>query len=56
MLTADIDMHVRGAGGEHVVRLDKGDIFHAVEGDEHKAEPIGEARILVIERADSATP
>lgn len=48
-----VDMHVRDVAGEHVVRLEKGDIFHAVEGDEHKAEPIGEARILVIERADS---
>ncbi len=48
-----VDMYVRGADGEHVIRLDKGDIFHAVEGDEHKAEPIGEARILVIELADS---
>jgi mannose-6-phosphate isomerase-like protein (cupin superfamily) len=33
--------------------LDPGDIFFAVEGTEHVAHPIGEARILVIEREGS---
>jgi mannose-6-phosphate isomerase-like protein (cupin superfamily) len=49
-----VDMHVRGGGGdERCFRLNKGDIFHADEGDEHKAEPVGAARILVVERAES---
>lgn len=46
-----VDMHTRGPSGEQIFRLQPGDIFHVSEGDEHKAEPLGEARILVIERA-----
>lgn len=53
VLDGCVDMHVRAADGESCIRLNKGDIFHAGEGDEHKAEPVGEARVLVIERADS---
>lgn len=48
-----VDMHTRGPAGERSHRLSPGDIFHAAEGDEHRAEPLGEARILVIERAGS---
>ncbi len=48
-----VDMHMRGPDGETTVRLNVGDILHAAEGDEHKAVPVGEARILVIERAGS---
>lgn len=48
-----VDMHIRRDLEECTFRLQAGDIFHAAEGDEHKAEPVGEARILVIERADS---
>jgi mannose-6-phosphate isomerase-like protein (cupin superfamily) len=33
--------------------LNSGDIFFATEGTEHVAHPIGEARILVIEREGS---
>jgi mannose-6-phosphate isomerase-like protein (cupin superfamily) len=53
VVDGQVDMHVRGSAGERVLRLNKGDIFHVVQGDEHKAEPIGEARILVIERVGS---
>lgn len=53
VLDGEVDMHVRGSEGESVVRLGVGDIFHASEGDEHKAVPLGEARILVVERAGS---
>jgi mannose-6-phosphate isomerase-like protein (cupin superfamily) len=53
VLDGAVDMHVRDGEGERVVRLDAGDIFHAEAGDAHKAEPLGEARILVIERAGS---
>ena len=34
-------------------QLNEGDIFHAEEGDEHVAHPVGEARVLVIERKGS---
>ncbi|QNA86360.1 cupin [Sphingomonas sp. So64.6b] len=53
VLDGAVDMHVRDANGESCQQLAVGDIFHAKEGDEHKAVPIGEARILVIERAGS---
>lgn len=33
--------------------LNEGDIFHAENGDEHVAHPLGEARVLVIERQGS---
>ncbi|GAC32802.1 cupin domain-containing protein [Paraglaciecola polaris] len=33
--------------------LNQGDIFYATEGTEHVASPIGEARILVIEKEGS---
>jgi mannose-6-phosphate isomerase-like protein (cupin superfamily) len=53
VLDGSVDMHVRGPDGERSYRLEKGDVFHAIEGDEHKAAPIGQARILVVERAGS---
>lgn len=53
VLDGRVDMHVRNAGGEEVLHLDTGDIFLAGPGDEHVAHPLGEARILVIERAGS---
>ncbi len=46
-------IHTRGTGGERTVALKAGDIFHAQAGDEHFAEPVGEARILVIEKEGS---
>lgn len=33
----------------HTVLLSQGDIFHAYEGTQHVACPVGEARILVVE-------
>ena len=44
-----------GKEGDQVVvyPLKAGDIFHAEDGDEHVAHPIGAARILVIEREGS---
>ena len=53
VLDGRVDMRYRDATGEHVMRLDVGDIFHAGIGDEHVAHPQGAARILVIERAGS---
>lgn len=48
-----IDMHTRDKDGEKIWLLAAGDVFHAVDGDEHVAHPRGEARVLVIERAGS---
>ncbi len=53
VLDGRVDMHARQGGVERVYRLDVGHIFHAQNGDEHVAHPIGSARVLVIERAGS---
>ena len=53
VLDGAVDMHFRDAGGEHVRRMEVGDIFHAAVGTEHVAHPVGEARVLVIEREGS---
>lgn len=46
-------MKYRLEGVEHERMLEVGDIFHATEGCEHVAHPVGAARILVIERESS---
>jgi mannose-6-phosphate isomerase-like protein (cupin superfamily) len=48
-----VRMHFRNNGREDCVELTPGDVFRADAGDEHYAEPIGEARILVIEQRGS---
>ena len=53
VLDGQVDMHYREAGAEKVVRLGPTDMFIASVGDEHLARPVGEARILVIERKGS---
>lgn len=53
VLQGSVRMHVRDTHGERAVMLSVGDIFHAQVGDEHFAEPVGEARILVIEKEGS---
>ena len=53
VISMAVDMHYREAGEEHMVRLDAGDKFVADVGDEHVAHPVGEARILVVERKGS---
>lgn len=53
VLDGAVRMHYREGGEEKSVRLRAGDIFHAGRGEAHRAEPEGEARILVIERAGS---
>ena len=53
VLDGAVDMHYREAGAEKVVRLGPSDMFIAEVGDEHVARPVGEARILVIERKGS---
>jgi mannose-6-phosphate isomerase-like protein (cupin superfamily) len=53
VLDGEVAMHYRENGQELVAHLCAGDIFHAAEGDAHSARPLGQARILVIERAGS---
>ena len=53
VMDGEIDMHYRLQGQVQVVRLHAGDIFHAGVGCDHVAHPVGEARILVIEKAGS---
>lgn len=53
VLEGEVDMHYREDGVEKVTRLESTDMFVAREGDEHVAHPLGEARILVIERKGS---
>lgn len=48
-----VDMHYREDGEERVLRLEEGDALTIEEGEEHVAHPVGEARILVVERSDS---
>ncbi len=53
VLDGFVDMHIRENGIERVVRLGSGQGISVETGDEHVAHPIGEARILVVERKDS---
>jgi mannose-6-phosphate isomerase-like protein (cupin superfamily) len=48
-----VDMRYRQDGADHVVRLGPSDVFVVDIGDEHVAHPVGQARILVVERAGS---
>ena len=53
VIAGEVDMRWRVDGDEGVERLKPGDIFVAHDGDEHVAHPIGEARVLVVERRGS---
>jgi mannose-6-phosphate isomerase-like protein (cupin superfamily) len=53
VLSGAVDMHVREGGEERKIRLGPGDGISLDAGDEHVAHPVGEARILVVERRDS---
>ena len=53
VLDGEVDMYFRQNGQEACVRLGISDIFLAEAGDEHVAYPVGEARILVVERKGS---
>jgi mannose-6-phosphate isomerase-like protein (cupin superfamily) len=48
-----VEMRYRSGGEEKAVRLEPGSIFVAEAGEEHVARPLGEARILVVERKGS---
>jgi mannose-6-phosphate isomerase-like protein (cupin superfamily) len=53
ILDGQVEMRYRVDGQEASTMLETGDIFYASVGTEHVAHPIGEARILVIEKAGS---
>lgn len=53
VLDGTVDMHFREDGVEKRQRMSVGDIFFAASGTEHVAHPVGEARVLVVESADS---
>lgn len=53
VMDGQVRMHYREGGREHSILLQAGDIFYADTGTEHVAHPVGEARILVIEKEGS---
>jgi mannose-6-phosphate isomerase-like protein (cupin superfamily) len=53
VLDGVVEMHYRENGEENVMRMVAGDIFYADLGTEHVAHPVGESRILVIEKEGS---
>ncbi len=53
VLDGKVEMKYRENGDEQSVELNAGDVFFAGVGCEHVAHPIGEARILVIEKEGS---
>lgn len=53
VLDGRVEMSVRRDGRVESHLLEPGIVFHAEAGDEHVARPLGEARVLVVERAGS---
>ncbi len=53
VLDGIVDMHHKVDGRVEIARLAAGDVFYAGPGCEHVAHPVGEARILVVEKAGS---
>ncbi len=53
LLDGIVDMQTRENGIEVAHRMTVGSIFHAEQGDAHRAVPLGVARALVIERTGS---
>ncbi len=53
VLDGKVEMRYRKNGNENSEILNVGDIFYATVGTEHVTHPIGEARILVIEKEGS---
>jgi mannose-6-phosphate isomerase-like protein (cupin superfamily) len=53
VLDGAVEMRFRENGAEKSVELKAGDVFFAETGCEHVAHPLGEARILVIEKEGS---
>ena len=53
VMNGEVDMHYKENSEVKIVKLKTGDIFYADVGTEHVAHPIGEARVLVIEKEGS---
>ncbi|MFN6962599.1 MAG: cupin domain-containing protein [Pyrinomonadaceae bacterium] len=53
VLDGKVEMRYREDGDERTVELNAGDVFYADAGCEHVARPVGEARVLVIEKEGS---
>ncbi len=53
VLDGEVIMYYKLNGTEYQALLHEGDIFYANVGTEHVAHPNGEARILVVETANS---
>ena len=53
VMDGTVEMRYRESGEERSVMLNAGDIFYAEAGCEHVAHPLGEARILVVEKEGS---
>ena len=53
VLDGVVEMHYRDGGQEFMKRIEAGDIFYAHPGTEHVAHPLGEARVLVVEKEGS---
>ena len=53
VLDGRVEMRYREAGVERSTILETGDVFFAAVGTERVAHPLGEARILVVEREGS---
>lgn len=53
VLDGQVEMHCRAEGQENSYLLNVGDIFYASIGTEHVAHPVGEARVLVVEKEGS---
>ncbi|MDR9108811.1 hypothetical protein FEP49_00698 [Burkholderia multivorans] len=53
VLDGRVEMRYGEADVERTAILEAGDVFHASAGTEHVAHPLGEARILVIEKEGS---
>ncbi|MGB0494757.1 MAG: cupin [Kangiellaceae bacterium] len=54
VMEGKVDMHYKENNEIKIVRLNTGDIFYADVGTEHVAHPVGEVRVLVIEKEGSA--
>ena len=53
VLSGEVRMFYKDKGEERSQLLHVGDIFYADDGCEHSAHPVGEARVLVIEKEGS---
>lgn len=53
VLDGRVEMRYKENGTEKATVLETGDIFYASIGTEHVAHPVGEARILVVEKQGS---